>query len=131
MLSDKFAIITGAARGIGAEVAQAFAQEGAHVALIDCNQEKLEQTAEEIKKCGCSCWPVVADLKNKSELEKAAEAVFAYSPYWDILINNAGIVKRGLLVDFDADDWDQLLQVNLRATFLLSRIVAKKMNLSH
>ncbi len=123
MLTKKYAMITGAAGDIGSEIAQTYAKAGAYLALIDCDSEGLKKIAKKIK----NCTTILANLREEHSIEQAVKKAYSVHPQWDILVNNAGIVKRGPLLEFNADDWDMIQEVNLRSIFLLSRLVAKKM----
>lgn len=127
MLSGKYAIVTGAARGIGAHIAFTLAENGAFVALLDRDEKGLKQIGKAIKKSKESCEIFPVDLQHPSAIEKIAQKLFDCHPAWDILVNNAAIVKRGPLLDFSIDDWDLILNVNLKATFLLSRLIVPQM----
>lgn len=126
-LLGKHAIVTGAARGIGACLALEFAKNGAHVALLDKDEDGLETTAKAIQKIGKQCEVFIVDLQHPANIEQVAKKLFKSHPAWDILVNNAALVKRGPLLDFSCEDWDLILNVNLRATFLLSRLIVPKM----
>lgn len=126
-LAGQYAIVTGSARGIGAEIACAFARAGATVALLDCNKTGLLETAEKIKAIGQTALCLEIDLRDTVAIEQTVKKLFNYNPVWNILVNNAATVIRAPLVDFKIEDWDLMMQVNLRAVFVLSRLMAKKM----
>lgn len=122
--SGKYVIVTGAAGGIGSEISRAFSHAGAQLALIDSNEEGLRKVALAI---GGNPLLIQVDLGSPQEIEKAISKLIDHHKSWDILVNNAAVVKRGPLLDFSVEDWDTVLQVNLRSIFLLSRGIAKHM----
>lgn len=126
-LEDKVALITGAARGIGQAIAVKLAEEGADLALFDLNAEWLEETAEKVKAIGrkVECYSVnVAEGASVQAGVKAAEKDFGKI---DVLVNNAGITKDGLLMRMSEDDWDAVLNVNLKGTFLCTKAAMRGM----
>jgi 3-oxoacyl-[acyl-carrier protein] reductase len=126
-LAEQVALITGGARGIGREIALLFAQEGADVALFDVNAELLEQTAGELRGLGRRAEGVAVDVTDGAQVEAGVGKVLDKLGRIDILINNAGITKDGLLVRMDEPQWDRVLDINLKGTFLCTRAVAKHM----
>jgi 3-oxoacyl-[acyl-carrier protein] reductase len=126
-LANQVAIITGGARGIGREIALAFAREGADLALFDVNPEPLEATAGELRALGRSAEGLVVDVTDGKQVEDGVAKVLDKLGRIDILINNAGITKDGLLIRMDDAQWDRVLTVNLKGTFLCTRAVAKHM----
>ena len=124
-LKDQVAIITGGARGIGREIALRFAREGADLALFDVNAEALEQTAKELQALGRRAEGVVVDVTDAAQIESGVAKVLDKLGRIDILINNAGITKDGLLIRMDDAQWDRVLNINLKGTFLCTRAVAK------
>ena len=124
-LADQVAIITGGARGIGREIAIAFAKEGADVALFDVNAEGLEQTAAELRPLGRRAEGFVVDVTDGKQVDEGVAKVLDKLGRIDILINNAGITKDGLLIRMDDAQWDRVLDINLKGTFLCTRAVAK------
>jgi len=126
-LANQVAIVTGGARGIGRDIALLFATEGADVALFDINQEPLEHTAQELRALGRRAEPFVVDVTSAAAVEEAVSKVLDKLGKIDILINNAGITQDGLLVRMDETQWDRVLDINLKGTFLCTRAVAKAM----
>ncbi len=125
LLADQVAIITGGARGIGREIALAFAREGAHPALFDVNPEPLEQTVQELRALGRRAEGFAVDVTDGKQVEDGVAKVLDKLGRIDILVNNAGITKDGLLVRMDDAQWDRVLNINLRGAFLCTRAVSK------
>src|SRR3989338_2360528 len=126
-LADQVAIVTGGARGIGRAIALAFAREGADVALFDVTPEPLAQTAKELEAMGRRCLGVVVDVTDGKQVDEGVAKGLDKLGRIDILINNAGITKDGLLIRMDDAQWDRVLNINLKGTFLCTRAVAKHM----
>ncbi len=127
-LQDKIAIVTGATRGIGKEIALLFAKEGAQLIITGRNTELLNQTAKEISAAGAK-EPMVAelDVKNAEKIDELTDKILDKYSRIDILVNNAGVTKDGLFVRMSEEDWDEVLDTNLRGTFLCMRAVSKVM----
>ena len=121
-------MVTGAAGGIGKAVAQAFAREGAHVALLDRRRapEGLE-TTEAIKALGGRAEFFQVDVSDPASVEHAFEAMRQEFDGIDILVNNAGITQRKAFVELTIEDWDRVLGVNLRGQFLVTRLALPMM----
>lgn len=126
-LNDKVALVTGAARGLGQAIAVKLAEAGADIALCDLNAEWLEETAGKVRSLGrrAECYGVnVAEGESVAEGVKAIEKDFGRI---DILVNNAGITKDGLLMRMSEADWDAVLNVNLKGTFLCTKAAMRGM----
>ncbi len=126
-LSGKTAIVTGASGGIGQAVAEALAIAGADVAICGQNQERLAATAERVTKAGRR---VLSYAMNVSSPESVQQTVDDVQKQWgriDIMVNNAGITKDGLLIRMSEQDWDDVINVNLKSVFLFSKAVARVM----
>ena len=125
-LADKVAIITGAARGIGKKIAVKLAQQGADVVLCDVLEE-VKDTAKEIEAYGNRSIGLVKDITKVAEVEALiAETIAAFSRI-DILVNNAGITRDNLLIRMSEQDWDSVINVNLKGTFNCLKAAAKVM----
>lgn len=127
-LEGKVAIITGASRGIGREIALLFAKEGAKLTLTARNEELLKSLAGEIMKAGGEepiCFPL--DVKDSSKVEEMTDKTLDKFGRIDILVNNAGVTRDGLLLRMSDDDWDEVLDTNLKGAFLCLKAVAKPM----
>jgi len=120
-LYSKVAIVTGAASGIGKGTALLFAEEDAKLVLVDIHEEKLNETAAEIRGSGGSCEIVCGNVGLMETAERAvACAVNAYGQL-DIVFNNAGIMPVGDILDYPEETWDEVLQVNLKSMFLMCK----------
>ena len=126
-LANQVAIVTGGARGIGREIALTLAREGADVALFDVADGPLEDTAGEVRRLGRRAESCVVDVTQSAAVDGAVAKVLDKLGRVDILINNAGVTKDGLLVRMEDAQWDRVLTVNLTGTFLCTRAVAKHM----
>jgi len=126
-LNDKVALVTGSARGLGQAIALKLAEAGADLALCDLNAEWLEETAAKVKALGrrAECYSVnVAEGESVTTGIKAIEKDFGKI---DILVNNAGITKDGLIMRMSEADWDAVLNVNLKGTFLCTKAAMRGM----
>ena len=126
-LTNRIALITGGARGIGREMALLFAKQGADLALFDVNPQQLEQTAAELRALGRRAEGLVVDVTDGTQVDEGVAKVLDKLGRIDILINNAGITKDGLLIRMDDAQWDRVITINLKGTFLCTRAVAKHM----
>jgi len=127
MLQNKTAIVTGAAQGIGKAIALALAKEGANVVVSDVNLEEAQKTSKEIEALGVKSIAVkcnVADAAEVDALVKQAQSAF---PTIDILVNNAGVTRDNLMMRMDEQDWDLVLDVNLKGAFLMTKAVTRIM----
>ena len=126
-LNSKCVVVTGAARGLGQAIAIKFAQAGANIALCDLQEDWLSETLEKVKSLGSRAETYginVADVENVTEGIKAIESDFGQI---DVLVNNAGITKDGLLIRMSEEDWDAVLDVNLKGVFLCTKAVMRGM----
>ena len=127
-LTNQVAIITGAGRGIGQAIAQAYAREGANLALAARSQPELEQTAAEIAKTGAQAIAVPTDVTDPAQAERLASAALTRFGRIDLLVNNAGVSGPvGPLQDNDIAQWAETISVNLTGTFLVCRAVIPAM----
>jgi len=113
----KVAIVTGAARGIGKAICRGFLEEGARVAMVDIDSEALERTREEISIAGREIMAVICDVSQYAEVERAAYRVMKNFGRVDVLVNNAGIIRRGTIETVSEEDWDRVIAVNLKGAF--------------
>ncbi|RTL97375.1 SDR family oxidoreductase [Ancylobacter aquaticus] len=126
-LAGKKALVTGAAGGIGAAIAMAFAREGADVAVLDLNLPAAEAQATKLAAFGVKAFAVTADVSNEAQVEAAVAKAVAGLGQIDILVNNAGIDTTSVVAEMPTDMWDQMMAVNLRSVFLCTRAVLKPM----
>ena len=127
LLKDKVALITGSARGIGREIASLFAKEGAGIIICDVNEELVGETKEKLESRGFKVASFAVDVTNLNRVEEMLNKILDKFGKIDILVNNAGITKDGLLVRMKEADWDAVLDVNLKGTFVCTKAVSKVM----
>jgi len=126
-LEGRVALVTGAARGIGAATALALAEAGARVALVDRDSEGIERTADAIGRAGSDALAIPADVTDAPAMERAVDTVVAEWGRLDVLVNNAGIVRDATLGKVSDDDWAATLDVNLRGTMIGTRAALRPM----
>ena len=128
LLENKTAVITGAARGIGKAIALKYAQEGANVAFIDLNyDESAIETEKELLSFGTKCKAYAGNVTNSEAMNAIIEDVIANFGKIDILVNNAGITRDKLLMRMSEEDWDMVLNVNLKSAFIMTKAVQSYM----
>jgi len=120
---DRVAIVTGGARGIGKAIALAFAREGARVVLVDVDEEMLATLKKEVEKGKGAAIIVPCDITKSVEVKAMVEKAQKAFGRIDILVNNAGIIRRGTIETVTEEDWDKVIEVNLKGTFLCSKAV--------
>lgn len=126
-LTGKTALVTGAARGIGKVIARKLAARGASVVISDLLADAAGATAEEFKSAGFAALALAGDVSSADSVEETVnKAVEAFGSV-DILVNNAGITKDGLLFRMSEADWDKVMAVNLKGTFLATRAASRVM----
>ncbi len=123
-LKDRVAIVTGAARGIGKAIALTFVREGAKVAIVDVDKESLNILKSEIIKKGGEVIPLFCDITHSADVREMASQVQKAFGRIDILVNNAGIIRRGTIETVTEEDWDRVIEVNLKGTFNCCKAVA-------
>jgi 3-oxoacyl-[acyl-carrier protein] reductase len=121
MFEGKVAVVTGGSRGIGRAVALALAKQGANVVLAARDQEHLLSVAREVESLGRRVLPVAGDLRLEESVETLREKTLAAFGTVDILVNNAGVGKYGPLLDFTPEDYDWIMDTNMRSSFLVTR----------
>jgi NAD(P)-dependent dehydrogenase (short-subunit alcohol dehydrogenase family) len=126
-LSGKIAIVTGGGRGIGRAIALGLAKAGASVVISSRTQKEIDGVVDEIKKSGGKALAVVTDLTVNDQLENLVQATVKEFGKIDILVNNAARSFLRSLMDLREDGWDKVFNTNLKAVWLLSRLVARKM----
>ncbi|HCG77523.1 MAG: hypothetical protein COZ37_06325 [bacterium (Candidatus Ratteibacteria) CG_4_10_14_3_um_filter_41_18] len=122
-LKGKVAIITGAGQGMGESVAKLFAKEGAKVVVNDINENKAKMVAEEIRSEGEEALAIRADVTNRREVSRLVEKTVEEFGTVHILINNAGILRSSKIEAISEEEWDLVLNINLKGTFLCSKAV--------
>ena len=126
-LEGKAALVTGGARGIGKEIALRFAREGADIAICDVILEETQVLAKEIQKTGRQCLAFKTDVTDSKDVQAAIDKILDKLGKLDILINNAGITRDGLVLRMSEEDWDKVIAVNLKGCFVCTRGAAKVM----
>ena len=123
-LVDKVAIVTGAGRGIGKAIAIALAREGANVVVNDIDIQTAEEVVKEIKSLGWKALAIQVDVSDSIEVNQMVQSAIKKFKRVDILVNNAAIIKRGSIEDLNEEDWDRVLDVNLKGAFNCMKAVA-------
>jgi 3-oxoacyl-[acyl-carrier protein] reductase len=127
-LKNSVSIVTGGARGIGWAIAFAFIREGSKVAIVDIEaKEKMETVKKDLEKMGGEALFLSCDITKFSDVEQMVETVFQSFGRIDILVNNAGIIRRGTIETVAQEDWDRVIEVNLKGTFNCSKAVVEIM----
>jgi len=126
-LDGKVAIVTGGSRGIGLAIAALLAEDGAAVVVSGRDADRLQRAVKELETQGRTAHAVVADAASREDCDRLAAAAKERFGHIDVLVNNAGITRDGLLVRMKDEDWDRVMDVNLRGVFLLTRAVTKAM----
>lgn len=126
-LDGKVAIVTGASSGLGFSAAEAFAENGASVALLARRKDKLEKAVEEIKAAGGNAMAVECDVTDEEEVQKAVDQVVKEFGTVDILLNNAGTAQQGSVETLTVEEWDKSMNVNVKSMFLMSKYVVPHM----
>jgi 3-oxoacyl-[acyl-carrier protein] reductase len=126
-LGGKIAIVTGGSRGIGAATAALLAEHGAAVVVSGRDADRLQRAVQELQERGATVHGVVADAARRDDVDRLVEAARERFGRIDILVNNAGITRDGLLIRMKDDDWDRVMETNLRGAFMMTRATAKLM----
>ena len=126
-LKDKIALVTGGGQGIGRVIGDNLAKSGAHVVLGDINLENAEKSAKAILANGGSASATLLNVADPENVKEVFDSIVKEFKPLDILVNNAGITKDGLFVRMKEDDWDRVLAVNLKGSFLCGQQAAKQM----
>ncbi len=120
-LTQQIAVVTGAGRGIGRAIALKFAAAGADVVCVSRTVENSEKVATEVRALGRRAWAFAVDVSDPAAIAAASEKILAEAGRVDVLVNNAGVTKDGLLMRMSEADWDTVLNTNLRGAFLLTK----------
>jgi len=124
-LTNQIAVVTGAGRGIGRAIALKFAAEGADIACVSRTKENAERVANEVRAVGRKAWAYAVDVSDAKAVAVAAETILAEAGRVDILVNNAGITRDGLLMRMRDEDWDTVLNTNLKSAFSFTKAFAR------
>lgn len=127
IMEGKKVVVTGAARGIGQAIAIRFAQEGAELALCDLNAEWLEDTSAAAKELGADVHCYSVDVSDFDAVKSAVKQIGSDLGGIDVLVNNAGITKDGFMMRMSEEDWDAVLDVNLKGSFAFTKAVTRLM----
>jgi 3-oxoacyl-[acyl-carrier protein] reductase len=120
-LKQKVAVVTGAGRGIGRAIALKFAEEGAKVVCVSRSQENSDKVANEVREKGTQAWSYAVDVSNAVAVAEVCEKILGEAGRVDILVNNAGITRDGLIMRMSDEDWDVVLNTNLRGAFAFTK----------
>jgi len=120
---DKVAIVTGAGQGMGKAVATRLAQSGSKIVVFDINQEQANSAVNSLNELKCESLVVTGDVTQKKDVDGAVSAAIDEFGKIDILINNAGVLRPTAVIDIDEKEWDWVVSVNLKGTFLFSQAV--------
>jgi 3-oxoacyl-[acyl-carrier protein] reductase len=126
-LEGKTAVVTGGSRGIGAAVAALLAERGAAVVVSARDADRLEVAVKELEAMGAAAVGVAGDVSRREDAERVVDTARERFGRVDILVNNAGITRDGLLLRMKDEDWDRVLEVNLRGAFVMTRAASKVM----
>jgi len=127
-LAGKVALVTGAAQGIGKAIALLLAKNGAEVVVSDINLEKAQETANEIQGMGRRSFAIKVNVTDLKDVERMVGAIVEQFGRIDILVNNAGITRDRLILRMTEEDWDAVLDVNLKGTFSCTKAVIRYMS---
>lgn len=127
-LKGQVALVTGSARGIGRAIAEGLAKRGSDIVIADIHLDEAKQTSVDLKKNAVRTMAVRLDVSNSGEVIKAFEDIMKEFGRLDILVNNAGITKDSLLLRMKEEDWDAVINVNLKGVFLCSKEAVKIMS---
>lgn len=126
--NGKTVLITGASRGIGKSIALAFAKAGAHVVINYASKPELaEAVADEARALGVEAFVIGCDVSDEEAVEAMIETIEKTFKPIDFLVNNAGVTRDGLLIRMKDSDWDQVMDINLKGTYLCTKHVGKRM----
>ena len=126
-LKDKVAFVTGAASGIGREIAWTFAREGARVAIVDLNEQAALATATQLREAGHQAIGIAVDVSNEAQVDAAMDRAVAHFGGLDVLVSNAGIQIIKPLEQFGLDEWKRMLSIHLDGAFLTTRAALRHM----
>ena len=124
-LENQIAVVTGAGRGIGRAIALKFAAEGADIVCISRTKENSARVADEVRVLGRKAWAQAVDVADAKAVADCGERILGETGRVDILVNNAGVTRDGLLMRMSEQDWDTVLDTNLKGAFLFTKAFAR------
>lgn len=125
LLADKVAVVTGAGRGIGRAVALAYARMGADVACVSRTEENSAKVAAEVEALGRKAWALAVDVSDTAAVDTAAKEILESAGRVDILVNNAGVTRDNLLMRMSEEEWDTVLDINLKGAFNFTKAFSR------
>jgi 3-oxoacyl-[acyl-carrier protein] reductase len=125
LLLNQIAVVTGAGRGIGRAIALRFAREGADVVCISRTAENAAKVAAEVQELGRKSWSLAVDVADATAVASAAKEIVTHCGRVDVLVNNAGVTRDGLLMRMSEEDWDTVLNTNLRGAFVFTKALSR------
>ncbi|HOX58309.1 MAG TPA: 3-oxoacyl-[acyl-carrier-protein] reductase [Candidatus Paceibacterota bacterium] len=124
-LASQVAVVTGAGRGIGQAIALKLASAGADLACVDLQLEFCAETVQKVQALGRKAWAFAANVSDATSVETATDQILTAAGKADILVNNAGITRDGLIMRMSEADWDAVLDINLKGTFLVTKAFSR------
>ena len=125
LLDDKVAVVPGAGRGIGRAVALAYARMGADVACVSRTEENSAKVAAEVEALGRKAWALAVDVSDTAAVDAAAKEILESAGRVDILVNNAGVTRDNLLMRMSEEEWDTVLDINLKGAFNFTKAFSR------
>jgi 3-oxoacyl-[acyl-carrier protein] reductase len=125
LLADKIAVVTGAGRGIGRAVALSYAKMGADVVCISRTEENSAKVAAEVEELGRRAWAVAVDVSDTAAVDAAAKGILESTGRVDILVNNAGVTRDNLLMRMSEEEWDTVIDTNLKGAFNFTKALTR------
>jgi 3-oxoacyl-[acyl-carrier protein] reductase len=125
LLADKIAVVTGAGRGIGRAVALSYAKMGADVVCVSRTEENSAKVAAEVEELGRRAWAVAVDVSDTAAVDAAAKGILESTGRVDILVNNAGVTRDNLLMRMSEEEWDTVIDTNLKGAFNFTKALTR------
>jgi 3-oxoacyl-[acyl-carrier protein] reductase len=125
LLDNQVAVVTGAGRGIGRAIALRFAKEGADIVCVSRTAENSEKVAGEVRALGRKAWAHAVDVADPKTVAEAGEKILSEAGRVDVLVNNAGVTRDGLLMRMSEEDWDFVVNTNLRGAFSFTKALSR------